>query len=129
MNLPLGPLMIDLAGPQLSDLERERLCHPLVGGLILFSRNYESPQQLAHLTTAVHALRTPALPIGIDHEGGRVQRCRTGFTRLPAMRRLGELWDQDRQAALLAGAQGCLCARRRTTRVWRRPVVYAGTRP
>ena len=102
MNLPLGPLMIDLAGPQLSDLERERLCHPLVGGLILFSRNYESPQQLAHLTTAVHALRTPALPIGIDHEGGRVQRCRTGFTRLPAMRRLGELWDQDRQAALLA---------------------------
>jgi beta-N-acetylhexosaminidase len=102
MNLPLGPLMIDLAGPQLSDLEFERLCHPLVGGLILFSRNYESPHQLAQLTAAVHALRSPALPIGIDHEGGRVQRCRTGFTRLPAMRRLGELWDQDRQAALLA---------------------------
>jgi beta-N-acetylhexosaminidase len=102
MNLALGPLMIDLAGPQLSDLERERLCHPLVGGLILFSRNYESPRQLAHLTAAVHALRSPALPIGIDHEGGRVQRCRTGFTRLPAMRRLGELWNQDRQAARLA---------------------------
>ncbi|MBL8506793.1 MAG: beta-N-acetylhexosaminidase, partial [Methylobacillus glycogenes] len=75
-RLPLGPLMIDIAGLQLSDLEQERLCHPLVGGLILFARNYASPQQLEQLTAAVHALRSPALPIAIDHEGGRVQRCR-----------------------------------------------------
>jgi beta-N-acetylhexosaminidase len=101
-KLPLGPLMIDVAGLALSDLEREHLCHPLAGGLILFARNFESPQQLADLTAEVHALRSPALPIAIDHEGGRVQRCRTGFTRLPAMRRLGELWDQQPVAALLA---------------------------
>ena len=101
-RLPLGPLMIDIAGLQLSDLEQERLCHPLVGGLILFARNYASPQQLEQLTAAVHALRSPALPIAIDHEGGRVQRCRDGFTRLPAMRRLGEQWDCDPQAAWLA---------------------------
>ena len=101
-RLPLGPLMIDIAGLQLSDLEQERLCHPLVGGLILFARNYTSPQQLEQLTAAVHALRSPALPIAIDHEGGRVQRCRDGFTRLPAMRRLGEQWDRDPQAAWLA---------------------------
>lgn len=101
-RLPLGPLMIDIAGLQLSDLEQERLCHPLVGGLILFARNYTSPQQLEQLTAAVHALRSPALPIAIDHEGGRVQRCRDGFTRLPAMRRLGEQWDRDPKAAWLA---------------------------
>ncbi len=102
---PLGPLMIDVAGLALSDRERERLCHPLVGGLILFARNYASQQQLEQLTAEVHALRSPALPIAIDHEGGRVQRCREGFTRLPAMRRLGELWDRDRQAALLAASR------------------------
>lgn len=101
-TLPLGPLMIDIAGLHLSALERERLCHPLVGGLILFARNYASPQQLEQLTAAVHALRSPPLPIAIDHEGGRVQRCRDGFTRLPAMRRLGELWDREPQAALHA---------------------------
>jgi beta-N-acetylhexosaminidase len=97
-----GPLMIDLAGCRLSGLERERLQHPLVGGLILFSRNYESPQQLAQLTAEVHSLRSPPLLIGIDHEGGRVQRCRNGFSRLPPMRRLGELWDRQPDAARLA---------------------------
>lgn len=102
ITLPLGPLMIDLAGLSLSDLERQRLCHPLVGGVILFARNYQSPEQLQQLTSEVHALRSPALPIAIDHEGGRVQRCRKGFTQLPAMRRLGELWDRDARAALTA---------------------------
>lgn len=105
LNLPHGPLMIDIVGLQLSDLDRERLSHPLVGGLILFARNYQSPQQLSELTSEVHALRSPPLLIAIDHEGGRVQRCREGFTRLPPMRRLGELWDKDPQRALDAARQ------------------------
>lgn len=100
LELPLGPLMIDVAGLALSAVERQRLCHPLVGGLILFARNYDSPEQLGRLTESVHALRSPPLLIAIDHEGGRVQRCREGFTRLPPMRRLGELWDRDPEAAL-----------------------------
>ena len=100
MNLPHGPLMIDIAGLELTDRDRERLCHPLVGGLILFSRNYESRQQLSKLTAEIHALRFPALLIAIDHEGGRVQRCREGFTCLPPMRSLGELWERDPQQSL-----------------------------
>ena len=80
--LPLGPLMIDIAGHELTNLDRERLVHPLVGGVILFARNYASPEQLSALTAEIHALRSPSLLIAIDHEGGRVQRCRVGFTRL-----------------------------------------------
>ena len=98
-RLPLGPLMIDVAGTTLTDLDCERLVHPLVGGLILFSRNYESPPQLEALCADVHALREPRLPIAVDHEGGRVQRFREGFTRLPPMRKLGEWWDRDADAA------------------------------
>lgn len=98
-NLPHGPLMIDIAGTELTDIDRQRLSHPLVGGLILFARNYVSLQQLSALTAEVHALRSPPLLIAIDHEGGRVQRCRDGFTRLPAMRCLGELWERDPQRA------------------------------
>ncbi|MES2772308.1 MAG: beta-N-acetylhexosaminidase [Pseudomonadota bacterium] len=91
----LGPLMIDIEGLCLSALDRERLVHPLVGGVILFARNYQDPEQLQALTAELHALRAPPLLIAIDHEGGRVQRCRTGFTRLPAMRQLGVLWAQE----------------------------------
>lgn len=100
--LPPGPLMIDIAGPTLTDGERARLCHPLVGGLILFARNYRDPEQLAALCAEVHALREPPLLIAIDHEGGRVQRCRDGFTPLPPMRRLGDAWAEDPHAALAA---------------------------
>jgi beta-N-acetylhexosaminidase len=103
-TMPLGPLMIDVAGLELSDLERECLLHPLVGGVILFKRNYRDTQQLTELCAAIHALRSPALPIAIDHEGGRVQRCREGFTHVPPMRRLGELWDRDPAAARKAAA-------------------------
>ncbi len=99
-KLPLGPLMIDIAGLELSDLDRERLTHPLVGGVILFARNYRDREQLTALCAAIHALRSPVLPITIDHEGGRVQRCKEGFTHLPAMRTLGVLWDKDKAAAL-----------------------------
>lgn len=102
IDLPLGPLMLDLEGPRMSGEEREVLCHPLVGGVILFTRNFESVPQLCELTAAIHALRQPPLLIAVDHEGGRVQRFREGFTRLPPMRALGALWDADQAAARAA---------------------------
>lgn len=98
-----GPLMIDIAGAELSGLDRERLRHPLVGGVILFSRNYRSPEQLQALCAAIHGLRQPPLLIAVDHEGGRVQRFRDGFTGLPAMRQLGEWWRNTPRSA-------CQCA-------------------
>src|ERR1700742_189875 len=100
--MTLGPLMIDLVGPQVLPEGRDMLAHPLVGGVILFSRNYESPAQLIELTRAIHAVRNPPLLIAVDHEGGRVQRFRTGFSRLPPARRIGQLFDTDRAGGLAA---------------------------
>ncbi|BCK87894.1 beta-hexosaminidase [Sideroxyarcus emersonii] len=94
-----GPVMLDVLGKQLTDEDRVRLSHPLVGGVILFARNYESPGQLADLTASIHALRTPPLLIAVDHEGGRVQRFRQGFTRIPPMRELGKIWNEHPKRA------------------------------
>ena len=110
-TIPLGPVMLDVAGTTLTADDRARLRHPLTGGVILFSRNFESCAQLAQLTAEIHALRNPPLIIAVDHEGGRVQRFREGFTRIPPMRELGLVWDHDRRrAASLAHALGFVLA-------------------
>jgi beta-N-acetylhexosaminidase len=109
--MALGPVMLGLEGVELTAQERELLRHPLVGGVILFIRNYQSPAQVAALTAAIHALRQPRLLVAVDHEGGRVQRFRDGFTRLPAVRQLGEIYDRDRmRAKQLARGTGWLMA-------------------
>jgi beta-N-acetylhexosaminidase len=103
----LGPVVVDVAGKELTETDRRRLCHPLVGMVILFSRNYESPEQLRRLCEEIHALREPRLLITVDQEGGRVQRFRTGFTRLPPMAAVGRIWERDvlraSRTALAAG--------------------------
>jgi len=91
--------VIDVVGTALSDEDRERLRHPAAGGVILFTRNFESPEQLFFLTEEIRKLREPALPICVDHEGGRVQRFREGFSAIPPMRELGRHWDRDPAAA------------------------------
>ena len=99
-----APLIIDIAGLSLSKLDRQRLQHPLVGGLILFARNWQDRAQLSALCHSIKKLRADLL-ICVDHEGGRVQRFKTdGFTHLPAMRALGELWLQDGQGGEGSGA-------------------------
>ncbi len=89
-KLALGPVMVDLHGLEMEAEERDMLLHPLVGGVILFSRNYASAGQVAALTRTIHELRQPHLLIAVDHEGGRVQRFRDGFSNLPACAAIGQ---------------------------------------
>ncbi|MCP3706667.1 beta-N-acetylhexosaminidase [Paraburkholderia sp. CNPSo 3274] len=106
-----GPVMLDVVGTTLSDDDVRRLAHPITGGVILFARHYENRAQLVALTDAIRSVREDLL-IAVDHEGGRVQRFRTdGFTVLPAMGRLGALWDKDvLLATKLATAVGYILA-------------------
>lgn len=103
ISLAPGPVMVDVAGTRLTGHERDRLRHPSVGGVILFSRNFTDRAELTALCEEIHSLRQEPLLIAVDHEGGRVQRFRTdGFTVLPCMRDLGALWDTDPQQAMRA---------------------------
>jgi len=107
----LGPLMIDLLGTELSEEERDYLRHPLVGGVILFTRNFESCEQIETLVNAIHSARGNPLLVAVDHEGGRVQRFRDGFTRLPDVARLGAIYDTNKKRAReLAKTTGWLMA-------------------
>ena len=109
--MALGPVMLDLVGTEITPEERELLLHPQTGGVILFTRNFESITQLTELVREIHALRDPHLLVAVDHEGGRVQRFREGFTRLPPVSRLGEIYRKDRQQArALAKESGWLMA-------------------
>jgi beta-N-acetylhexosaminidase len=97
--------MLDIEGLSLSPADRDLLREPAVGGLILFARNFESPDQVADLVAEVRALRRPPLLVAVDHEGGRVQRFRDGFTRIPPMRSIGHEYDRDNQSGLQAARE------------------------
>ncbi len=97
--MSLGPVMMDLEGTEISQSEMELLQNPLIGGVILFTRNFESIDQITRLVAAVHAVRTPHLLVAIDHEGGRVQRFHQGFTRLPPASVFGRIYAEDADRA------------------------------
>lgn len=103
--MSLGPMMLDVAGTSLTSEDREILAHPLLGGVILFARNYENPQQVKSLIKEIHALRKTPLLIAVDQEGGRVQRFQEGFTRLPAAADLGVMYNKDRNLAIQLAEQ------------------------
>lgn len=93
--MSLGPVMMDLEGTEISQREMELLQDPLIGGVILFTRNFESIDQITRLVATIHAARTPHLLVAIDHEGGRVQRFHQGFTRLPPASVFGRIYGDD----------------------------------
>jgi beta-N-acetylhexosaminidase len=103
--------MIDLEGVTVTPEETELMRHPLVGGVILFTRNYVEPDQLTQLVAAIHAVRAPPLIVAVDHEGGRIQRFRQGFSELPPARRIGHEFDLEPKSGLsLARHMGWLMA-------------------
>lgn len=97
--MSLGPVMVDLQGLSITAEERDMLLHPFVGGVILFSRNHQSMDQLQALIKDIHQIRSPRLLVAVDQEGGRVQRFREGFIRLPAVSHLGQLYKTDKKRA------------------------------
>ena len=109
-----APLIIDVAGLSLTTTDRQRLAHPLVGGVILFGRNWQGREQLTALCRQIKAVR-PDLLIAVDHEGGRVQRFRTdGFTHLPPMAALGDMWNAPEQKKEVTGASAMRAIRAAT---------------
>ena len=95
-----GFIMTDISGRELTSADRDLLLEENVGGVILFSRNYESPQQISKLVQEIRNLKSPPLLVAVDHEGGRVQRFRNGFTDIPAMRKIGRLYGINANVAL-----------------------------
>lgn len=95
LTLPLGPLMIDVESLTLTENDKKRLSNPLVGSVILFSRNFQDKQQLSQLCKAIKTLRSPELLIAVDHEGGRVQRFKEDFFRLPSLYSFADIFDKD----------------------------------
>ncbi len=109
--MTLGPLMVDLEGTSINETEKELLLRAEVGGVILFTRNFESVEQVTALTEELHALKTPKLLIAVDHEGGRVQRFHDGFSRIPAAVTYAKVSDNDiEKSRQLAGDAGWLMA-------------------
>mgnify|MGYP000306522776 CR=1 FL=1 len=106
----IGQLMLDVEGKQLTQEDTDLIKQPAVGGVILFGRNVESPDQVRELTDSIRAIK-PNILIAVDQEGGRVARLRSGFSPLPAMGKLGEMFDSDPINALeLAYSTGYLMA-------------------
>lgn len=91
----IGPVMLDIAGQDLTAEDRELIENPLVGGVLLFTRNYRDPEQLKRLCDDILAVKKVRPLLAVDHEGGRVQRFRSGFSRIPAMRTLGKLFEES----------------------------------
>jgi len=111
-HLEPGQVMLDVAGTELTAADGARIAHPACGGVILFARNCRTPRQVAALVASIRAVRGAALPIGIDQEGGRVQRLRAGFTAVPPMGAIGRLYQRDAAGALAAAhAAGWLIGR------------------
>ena len=137
MNDSHSPVILDVAGLALDAADRRRLAHPLTGGVVLFARNWRDRMQLTELAAEIKSIRADLL-ICVDHEGGRVQRFRSdGFTALPPMRMLGEMWMDDAGAGRGAGAMRAMEAAHaaghvlasRAARLRRRPQLHAGARP
>src|SRR5262245_62090790 len=97
VRLPPGVVVVDVVGTVLTEQDLARIRHPAAGAAILFSRNFENSEQLTALCDDIKRQREPELPICVDHEGGRVQRFKEGFTLIPPMRHLGKMWDRDRE--------------------------------
>lgn len=95
-----GPVMIDLEGKTLLPSEHALLAHPRVGGVILFTRNYQNLDQLKALIADIRSVASKPLLLAVDHEGGRVWRFNEGFTKLPPAKRYGDLYQQDQAEAL-----------------------------
>ena len=97
--MSLGPVMLDLVGTSIAQEEREMMLHPQTGGVILFTRNYESPEQMTEMVGEIHSLRSQHLLVAVDHEGGRVQRFKDGFTHIPAAATYGDHYKQNKKEA------------------------------